>query len=514
MKLISKNKAFAIALTICPILSNAQFSSTIEVNTLNGSNGFVINGFDSLDFLGGAVSYAGDVNGDGNDDLIVGATGADPNGNLSGSSYLVLGSVTGFQSPILPASLIPFNGVHIAENSGSSVSNLGDVNGDNVDDFIIGAYEANTNGNSLSGASYVVFGNTNRFNPTELSSLNGANGFVINGEDQFDLSGYSVSSAGDVNDDGINDIFIGAIYGGSGDNGASYIVYGSSNSFPSSLNISSLNGTNGFAINGISNGDYTGISVDTAGDFNNDGIDDLIIGAATANKSYIVFGNANGLTHPFNLSSLNGNNGFVINGISASDNTGISVSKAGDFNADGIDDVVIGADYADADGIDSGAAYVVFGQALSTFPLQMNLSDLNGNNGFAIHGNAASDYFGESVSNAGDLNGDGIDDLVIGATNTDTNGIDSGSSYVLFGSSTGFPNTISASNVHIYGGFTVNGLSAGDSLGSSVGYAGDVNADGIDDVIVGAENDDPIGINSGASFVIFGTDVIFKDGFE
>lgn len=514
MKLNSKNKAFAIALAIYPFMTQAQFSTTIEVNTLNGSNGFAINGIDSLDFLGGAVSNAGDVNGDGIDDLIVGATGADPNGNLSGSSYVVLGSVAGFQSPILSASIIPFNGVHVTDNSGSSVSNLGDVNGDTIDDFIIGAYEANSNGNTVSGASYVVFGHTNRFNPTELSSLNGTNGFVINGEDQFDLSGYSVSSAGDVNDDGINDIFIGAVYGGPGDNGASYIVYGSLNGFSASLNLSTLNGTNGVAINGISNGDYTGISVDTAGDFNNDGIDDLIIGAANANKSYIVFGNANGLTHPFNLSSLNGNNGFVINGISASDNTGISVSKASDVNADGIDDVIIGADYADADGIDSGAAYVVFGQALSTFPPQMNLADLNGSNGFAIYGNTGSDYFGESVSNAGDLNGDGIDDIVMGATNTDTNGIDSGSSYILFGSSTGFPNTISASNVHIYGGFTINGLSAGDSLGSSVSYAGDINADGIDDVIVGANNDDPIGTNSGASFVIFGTDVIFKDSFE
>jgi Ca2+-binding RTX toxin-like protein len=221
-------------------------------------------------------------------------------------------------------------------------------------------------------------------------------------------------------------------------------VFGSNSGFGAGLNLSTLNGSNGFAINGIAANHRSGRSVSSAGDVNGDGFDDLIIGAFIANpngiisagQSYVVFGSNSGFGAGLNLSTLNGSNGFAINGIAAFDGSGYSVSSAGDVNGDGFDDLIIGALSASPNGTRSGQSYVVFGSN-SGFGASFNPSTLNGSNGFAINGIAAFDNSGRSVSSAGDVNGDGFDDLIIGATGADPNGIsDAGQSYVLFGQGT------------------------------------------------------------------------------
>ncbi|WP_442936888.1 beta strand repeat-containing protein [Nostoc sp.] len=492
-------------------------NSTFNLSDLNGTNGFTINGINTGDLSGGSVSSAGDINGDGIDDLIIGALGASPNGFQSGQSYVVFGSKGGFDAQFNLSTLngtngFAINGINANDFLGRSVSSAGDINGDGIDDLIIGASGASPNGFN-SGQSYVVFGSKGGFSPQlNLCTLNGTNGFAINGINTGDWSGFSVSSAGDINGDGIDDLIIGAETASPNGHysGQSYVVFGSKGGFDSSFNLSTLNGTNGFAING-NTGDLSGGSVSSAGDINGDGIDDLIIGAYTASpkgfqsgQSYVVFGSKGGFDSQFNLSTLNGTNGFAINGINRGDYSGRSVNSVGDINGDGIDDLIIGARFASPNGFQSGQSYVVFGSK-GGFDSQFNLSTLNGTNGFAINGINENDRAGGSVSSAGDINGDGIDDLIIGAPFASPNARYSGQSYVVFGSKGGFGAQFNLSTLNGTNGFAINGINENDRVGYSVSSAGDINGDGIDDLIIGAINASPNGSLSGQSYVLFGS---------
>jgi len=501
----------------------ADFPAAIDLSTLDGSNGFALNGINAGDWSGRSVSGAGDINGDGIEDLIIGAPAAL---NGAGQSYVVFGGPGVGRGGALELSALngsngfALNGAFPGDFSSSSVSDAGDINGDGTDDLIIGAYQAHPNGQQNAGQSYVVFGGpgVGAGGVLELSVLNGSNGFALNGI-VLGLSGRSVSGAGDVNDDGVDDLIIGAPgymvqYGAAGH---SYVVFGEPGVGTGGvLELSALNGTNGFAVIGINEADYSGISVSRAGDVNGDGVDDLIIGARgaapngkeRAGQSYVVFGGAGvGNGGVLELAALDGSNGYTLNGINAYDFSGLSVSGASDINGDGVDDLIIGARAADPNGKEyAGQSYVVFGgRGVGTGGV-LELSALNGTNGFAVNGINEGDVSGFSVSGASDVNGDGVDDLVIGAAVPGPNGFCSGQTYVVFGGAgVGTGGALELSALDGTNGFTLNGINAYDSSGRSVSGAGDVNGDGINDLIIGAYEADPNGRAwAGQSYVVFG----------
>ena len=523
-----KRLTLAIGLALTTGAVHAAFPPQLELSGLDGSNGFTINGVSAGDYSGTSVSIAGDINGDGIDDLVIGAPYASTNAEYAGSAFVVFGNDNGFPNPLNLSSLdgsngFVINGANAGDYSGASVNAGGDINGDGIDDLVIGA-PGSSPGEAYAGASYVVFGSDQDWDSAvELSSLDGGNGFVINGVNAYDESGVSVSAAGDINGDGIDDLVIGAPYAGSG---AAYVVFGRAvgETWDSALELSSLDGSNGFAISGASPGASFGVSVSAAGDVDNDDTDDLVIGAIFASNdagatgaAYVVFGSTEDWSSPFDISGLDGNNGIVINGVSAGDNAGIAVDEAGDINVDGMDDLIIGASFADPNGDGSGASYVVFGSG-EAWASPFSLSGLNGANGFVINGISAGDNSGTSVGAAGDINVDGKDDLVIGAPFADPNGDGSGAGYVVFGSDEAWTSALNLSGLNGANGFVFNGVNAGDGTGVSVNKAGDINGDGFDDLVTGALLADPNGTDSGASYVIFGAgeqgDLIFADGFE
>ena len=481
----------------------------IEFAAIQTNNGFAINGASAGDQIGGSVSTAGDFNGDGFADLLIASAGTNGTGN---TVAVVFRETSGSNVEL---SMLGNNGFLIeglvAESSNInqfSVSGAGDVNGDGLDDIIIGANHADPNTVNNSGASYVVFGSTDSGSIalSDIADANNNTGFVLNGANPNDYSGVSVSGAGDVNGDGLDDILIGA--NGANDNsGASYVVFGKSDG--SAVELSDIADGAGFVLNGATMDDQSGISVNGAGDVNGDGFDDLIVGAPNAGPnnntssgaSYVVFGKSDGGI--VELSEIADNNaGFVLNGASENDQSGRSVSGAGDVNGDGLDDIIIGARQADPNGLSSGASYVVFGKIDGN---AVELSDIADNAGFVINGVDVSDNSGISVSGAGDVNGDGLDDLIIGADRADPNNNDnSGASYLVFGKRD--DNAVELAFVEFgIGGFVINGASADDQSGVSVSGAGDVDGDGFDDLIVGASRADPNSVaDSGAGYVIFG----------
>jgi len=488
---------------VMPTEARAQFPASFDLSTLDGTNGFVINGIGQNDGSGFSVSGAGDVNGDGIDDLIIGSTGR-------GGSYVVFGNSTGFAASIDLSTLDGTNGFALTGDGGAGISanGAGDVNGDGIDDLIVGAPGADPVGNNGAGKSHVVFGRdalSDGFPAIfDLDTLDGQNGFVLNGIDgtdgpypdgffSGDGSGRSVSGAGDVNGDGFDDLIIGAPYTEAGFDynvGESYVVFGDGTGFGSSFDLDSLDGTNGFVLNGIVEGDLTGRSVSGAGDFNGDGFDDVIIGAPYGadcdGVSYVVFGSNSGFAASIDLDTLDGTNGFVLNGVPRAGKSGSSVSGAGDVNGDGFEDIIIGAPFGSFN--PDSESYVVFGRDTSAGAISaiLDLNTLDGTNGFVLNGIDTGDQSGSSVSGAG------------GSSNA-------GESYVVFGDSGGFSAIFELDTLDGTNGFVLNGVDPADGTGDSVSSAGDVNGDGIDDLIIGAVDADPSGISgAGETYVVFG----------
>ena len=391
---------------------------------------------------GWSLASAGDVNGDGYSDAIVGAYGFS---SAEGKAYLYMGTASGLSSSASWTAV----GEAAGNYFGMSVASAGDVNGDGYSDVVIGA----RNHNSNTGKAYLYLGSS-----TGLSS---SASWAATGESTGSYFGNCVASAGDVNGDGFSDVVVGA-YGYATNTGRAYIYLGG---------VSGLSTSYSWARTGETAGDNYSFSIATAGDVNGDGYSDVIVGAykynSEAGKAYLYLGSASGLSTALSWSQP---------GADVSYRFGMCVSTAGDVNGDGYSDVVIGANYYNGR---MGKAYVFNGSA----------SGLSVSSSWTANGELAGAGFGFNVASAGDVNGDGYSDIAIGSPQYNSN---QGKAYVFLGSASGASGTASWTGV---------GAGATDRYGYGLAPAGDVNGDGYPDLLVGAPY---ASTSTGASYLYLG----------
>lgn len=406
--------------------------------------------------FGATVDTAGDVNGDGFSDIIVGAPGKN-------EAYIYLGSATSISNT--PALTLTGTGAF-----GTAVSTAGDVNGDGFSDIIVGAptYEQPS---SLieSGAAFVYYGSSAGIVASSVVTLS----ITIPSPVDGDRFGATVSTAGDLNGDGLTDLVIGAPGRASG-TGEVHLYYGRIGSLSPSPNrtLAAPAGTTSF-----------GAAVNTAGDLNGDGLSAIIVGAPTTDGAGTLRGRAllyAGAATPVQATA---NLSLSRAGQPRSVAFGHSFTAAGDLNGDGFGDVAIAAPNSDA-------VYLLYGARGGLDPSVLTPTLTLTETG----------RFGASMSGAGDINGDGYDDLIISAPTLAISGTNQGRVYAYLGGSDG---------LNLEPVWMMDGESPGDQFGASVAMVGDVNSDGYMDVLIGAPSYTAPGITDtlriGKAYLYYGS---------
>lgn len=446
------------------------------------------------DLSGNSVAIAGDVNGDGYDDILIGAWLNDELDIGAGQAYLIFGKSSGWDSNLsLSLADASFTGEDFDDRAGWKVAGAGDVNGDGFDDILISAYR-DEEGGTQAGQTYLILGK--EYGWSQDISLSNADASFI-GEYAADTSGESIAGVGDVNGDGFDDILIGAIRNDGGGNsaGQAYLILGKASGWTMDVNLSLSDAS----FQGEDEGDNVGHAVAGAGDVNGDGYDDMLInalydeeGGADAGQTYLIFGKPAGWTMYTNLSNADAS--FI--GEAASDHSGWSVAGAGDVNGDGFDDILIGAADNDYGSTKAGQSYIIFGKS-SGWSNDTNLSQADA----SFIGEGPSDWSGNSVAGCGDVNGDGYDDILIGAFGDNDGGGNAGQSYLILGRDTGWTMRTHLSKADA----SFIGELGGDNSGRPVAGGGDINGDGFDDILIGADGNDEGSDKAGKTYLIVRT---------
>lgn len=513
-----------LCLTLVPAVAEAapQDIDLLTDDTLVTS----IEGPASESQTGRSVADAGDFNGDGFDDVIVGAPEHTPGDRLrAGAVYVVFGGTGNDPSDVdlEPGSaeerFTRIDGEMRLDNAGTSVRGAGDVNGDGVDDVIVGAPGGDPLGRFNAGAAYVVYGTQTPDPPNVDLATDEARFQRIVGAATEDQLGVSVAGAGDVNGDGGEDVVIGASFTDFAGSkaGSLYVVQGSVESVPDPADVDAASDASRFQrVDGAAANDQLGVAVDGAGDFDGDGVGDVVAGALSADvngrnagAAYVVHGQTG--SDPADIALASDPARFMrVQGVRTDDQLGNAVAGAGDQTGDGRDDVIVGAQLNDNGAANTGAAYVIAGPTATTAdPADVNLASTDAAQTAryrTLSGANAEDRVGFSVGAAGDPNGDARDDVIVGALQLDPQGrVDPGAAFVVYGADEADPADLvlrdADEDPRPYA--RIDGAAQGDQVGRSVSGAGDFNGDTRDDVIVGAlRTDDGDLTNSGSASVV------------
>lgn len=435
----------------------------VNLASFTASDGFRIVGVAAGDNLGESIGGAGDLNGDGYDDILVMAPGNDTGGSDRGAAYVIWGRAGATRADLNLSTLAT------------------DYDATNTDGFVIRGYE---NSQRLGDAAAL-----------------------------FQTNGQAIATGGDFNGDGVQDLIVGHRLSdvGGANSGQAFVIFGKRGATRRNVGLNSL-GADGFSIRGAAADWLLGQGVRFVGDYNGDGYDDIAVGAIwnnqlqfQAGRAYLLLGGPGPVFPDLNVVSLNGSNGFALYTGFAENVLGHSVA-GGDFNGDGLPDLLISSNGSDTGGMaENGLANVVYGDDSGVPYGDVDVDGLGVGTGYRVLGANPSDFFSHSLDTAADFDGDGIDDLLVASYLNDQGGADAGAAWMILGADGNARQDVDTSVLTSLHGFKIQGAAAGDHFGASTSH-GDFNGDGYSDLLIGVPAANRGAAASGDAVVIWGRD--------